>query len=305
MGRNRAGLYFLGDDGVFDWAVGLLESLRAVAPDVNLYCLPFSDRVGRLSRLAARYRFEVVADPSLAELDTIGRDLLARYDPPAAAWKAGMFRKFYPFWGPLGRFLFLDADIVVLDGFPALLNRVLAGNLGVRYAHSDPEMVYRPGELRDRMTREYGSRAINAGLWAGAAGLFTLDRVRKLASAARLDAPRFNPHCMDQPFLNYCLDVGRVPMERFDEIGAGGCAWAGDPRLLTVDRRPGGRLSIRWPDGSAVPAIHWAGFQLHHRSPRYRVFRHFRTAPMTLAERLQWARREVGEKLAGVFAGEK
>jgi hypothetical protein len=300
---NETGIYFLADDGAYDWTVGMLESLRLVLPDVTLYCIPFSDRIEELQKLTRRYHFEIVSHKSLVELEAIGCDLLGAYLQPRDKGKISFFRKFYCFWGPLQRFLYLDADIVALDGFDKFYRRSIAGNFHLRFAHPDPDWVYQSGDFRDMMTKDFGSRSFNAGLWSGTSGLFSIDQVRDLAIRAKPNVGQFVTHCIDQPFINYCLDVSRKSVERLSEIGIDECAWAGETCQLKVNYRTGGRTSVSWPDGKTVPAIHWAGFGMHRRSPRYEIFRHFRTRSMTRNEYITWIVREMRQSKVAEFTG--
>ena len=298
---NDSGIYFLANDGVCDWAIGMLESLRLVLPDVTLYCIPFSDQVEKLQQISSRYGFEIVSHSSLVELDAIGWDLLEPYLQPSEQRKTGAFRKFYCFWGPLQRFLYLDADIVVCEGFDEFYKRATEGNFDLRFAHPDPDWVYKPGDFRDRMIRDFGSGTFNTGLWSGTSGLFSLDQVRESAIRAKPNAGQFVSHCIEQPFINYCLDTSQRSVERLRDIGIDECAWAGETCSLSVNRKDCGRISVCWPDGKTVPAVHWAGFGLHRRSPRYDIFRHFRTRSMTRTEYFLWALREMQQtKIAEV-----
>lgn len=289
------GIYFLGDDGVLDWVNGLLESLRTVCPSVTLYCIPFSDRIERLRELAVRYRFAILEDPSFADLDEIGRRILAQHDPPASEWKSGTFRKFCVFWGPLERFLYLDADIVVLDGFERLLQVSLENSdHQICYAHSDPDMVYKEGPLRERWIGDCQRPGINTGCWSGSRGMLSLDRVRELSRCDSADVAQFNPPCMEQPFLNYCLDQAQIPVICFDALGAKGSTWGGDRRPQNLMRTRRGGLRLRYPDGTIVPLIHWAGFSLESGMPHYHIYRHFRLRQLPLGERFKMLLRESG-----------
>ena len=301
MSGNRVGVYFLGDDGVYEWALGMLHSLRVVAPDVLVYCVPFSDRLDRLRRLEFRYRFKIINDPSLVELDNIGYRLFSKMTNPPKMKLAATFRKMYIFWGPLDRFLYTDADVIMLDGFVDLFEGAATGDLKLQYAHSDIEQVYRPGLLRQKMLQEFNTQAINTGLWASRAGVFTLQRVRELADEAGLVANEF---CwtLEQPFLNYCLDVCRVTMKPFDIVGKE-CAWPGDSRPLRSWFGPDGRVQVKWPDGSLAPAIHWAGYNLSSRMPYYSIYRHFGMAAMSFSERVGLFGRELSETYDALSAG--
>ena len=301
MPDGRAGIYFLGDDGAYAWALALLHSVRVVCPDVPVHCIPYSDKLDRLGRLQTRYNFTLWDDPSLAELDRIGHEILGHSATPYIRRMIPTFRKLYTFWGPFDRFLYLDADIIALDGFPELFGRATAGRADVGYAHADIEQVYRLGPLRDRMVTGYSTSAINTGLWSSRFGVLTLDRVRELAAEASQVAQGFCD-TYEQPFLNYCLDRSCVEMQQFDPPGRG-CLWAGDAQHVIVNAETYSRLAARWPDGSLAPAVHWAGFRLSSRMPHYHIHRHFRWAASSPLGRLKLLGQELLQMRGPVLAG--
>ncbi len=301
MADNRFGVYFLGDDVVYDWAVGLLRSLKVAAPDLEVICIPFSERIDRMARLVKSHGYSIADDPLLGEMDKIGRSITECMVPPPRRQLANMFRKFYAFWGPFDQFLLCDSDIVVLEGFKELFDLQVVSDPPIfSYAHFDVEQTYKPGPLRDRMLRDYGSHSINAGFWASRKGVFTLQQVQDLAAEAKLVASDFCA-TIDQPFVNYCLDVCQVARKQFDARVE--CAWAGDRRPLKTKSLPDGRLEARWPSGALVPAIHWAGYPLGARTPHYHIQRHFRVVGMPLGEQLRLMKRELLQKASGSSMG--
>jgi len=288
---NRRGLYFLGDDGAYNQVLPLLESIRQAAPDVRVCCIAFTDRLERISQLESRYNFSIINDPTLAELDEIGMRLFDKMTGPVNRKLVGTFRKLYFFWGPLERFFYTDADVLMFDGFAEFFKRVTADDAPtLGYAHDDVGQVYLPGTLREQMVNEYNTRAINTGLFASKAELFTLAQIRELAIKAEPIAHKFY-HTLEQPFINWMLDINRVEMKRFDTPGLE-CAWSGDPRPMKASVVAGGGMRLQWPDGSRVPAIHFAGYGVRPRMPHYDVYRHFAIAALPYRERMRMYGRE-------------
>jgi hypothetical protein len=125
--------------------------------------------------------------------------------------------------------------MVLLDGFEKFFDAATTHAPSLQYAqyYSDLEQVYRPGRLRQLMVKDFHTHAINTGLWASRAGLFTMQRVRDLADEAIAIASEFCP-TLEQPFLNYCLDMTRVEMRPFSVTGQE-CAWPGDSRPLRTE----------------------------------------------------------------------
>jgi hypothetical protein len=211
---------------------------------------------------------------------------------------AGTFRKLSTFWGPFERFLFTDADVVLLDGFEKLFDAATTHAPSLQYAqyYSDLEQVYRPGRLRQMMVKDFHTHAINTGFWASRAGLFTMQRFRDLADEAIAIASEFCP-TLEQPFMNYCLDMTRVEMRPFNVTGQE-CAWPGDFRPLCTEFGNGGRIRVGWADGNLAPAVHWAGYRLSSRMPYYGIYRHYAKAAMSARERVGLYRREFNESRA-------
>ncbi len=273
MSSHRAGVYFLADDAAYDQAAAMLSSLRVEAPNITVYCIPFSERTQRLEELSSRMRFTMIDDPILNELDDIGRDIYQCMTPSPALRLAGAFRKFYAFWGPLDRFFYTDSDVILLKGFRQLLENAISSDRPLTYAHEDLNQVYKHGPLRDLMTVDHQSRGINTGLWASRKGLFSLDQIRELSSSIRHVADQFCP-TLEQPFLNYCLDVSSVTVSQFDDELE--CAWAGDLRPMRI-KVIGDAMRATWPNRRLIPAIHWAGYKLEPTMPYHHVYRHFRS----------------------------
>lgn len=299
MSGRQTGIYFLADDGVFDWAAAMLSSLRIEAPSITVSCIPFSDRTSRLEQLKSKFRFTMVDDPTLSELDDIGRDVYHHMNPTPPMHLVGAFRKFFMFWGPLERFLYIDSDVVVLKGFKQLFNHATNSDQQLTYAHADMGQVYKPGLLRERMAVDHHSRGINTGLWASQRGTFSLQQIQELAASSRMIADQFCP-TLEQPFMNYCLDVSSIVMSQLDE--AYECAWAGDPRPMSAFPS-GDAMRATWPDGRLIPAIHWAGYNLESTMPHHHIFNHFRLVgkrPPCLREVLM--RRIKAEGLASISA---
>jgi hypothetical protein len=268
------GVYCLANDGVLDWFVAFCESLRehASAEDLPLVVIPFDYRTRELSRLQARYGFEMFADATLPRLDAIGEHVRRNGEQAARA-----FRKFAAFWGPLDDFVFLDADIVVLEDPRRFLDAYVERKADVQlmFFDWDIEMVY-VGELRERMEAQ-GSRGFNTGGFASSRGRVTMAEIEQLAEQA---APLRECFAVtaEQPFLNFCVDTlgwtTRSFQEELDDVAV---PWAG---LEIAWDGSEGRVSDRSrPDfGKRLPFLHWAGSPLTPWMPHKRLFLHYRLA---------------------------
>jgi hypothetical protein len=241
MQSPGSGVYFLADDGVLEWTIALLESLRAYSPDVRVLCIPFSSRTVKLRRLARRFDFVMYEDASIDALEAVGFALSD--GTPGRTF--GTFRKLAAFWGPLTRFLYLDADVVVLDQVEPLIDLTARSGLDLLYADANLDEVYRPGPVRDEMVTEFGSHGINTGVWAARAGVLSLDQVRRVVDPARSRMHGFATTA-EQPFFNLCLDLNRCRMASFTAASRGRVRWhwPGDPSPIRVETLSGAQVRV-------------------------------------------------------------
>lgn len=257
---NR-GVYCLGNDRVLMWLTAFLRSFRRHNPDTPALLIPFNDQIDKCHRLCNAYNVGIIEHDSLTKIDEIGKVFFPDQPVPYH-----MFRKQYAFWGEFDTFAYMDADIVVLDDIDPALTAFDESGAGIGYWESDITMVYLEGPFRDQMVREYNSPAINAGAFLGRKGIFTLEKFQAYAAEASPLAEHFNQMCLDQPFLNYCIDRERIPSVRMSHLlGRETRTWAGDPRV--TQPLPGGRCSADPADKAWLPFLHWAGYSIHWHMP--------------------------------------
>jgi hypothetical protein len=271
------GVYCMANDGVHDWFVAFCESLRARvgAADLPLVVIPFDDRMDEIEPLRERYGFEILDDRALPRLDAIGERI---WPGRPGDWHS--FRKLASFWGPLEDFVFLDADVVVLEDPRLFLDayRDRSDGTQLMFFDWDMDMVYLPGELRDRMTAA-GARGFNSGGFASSRGRLSIERLEQLAAEAEPVRDQFPPEVGgEQPFFNFCVDsLGwrtRSFQEELDDLAV---CWAGLDIEWDGHR---GRVADRTrPDfGKRLPFLHWAGSPLTPWMPHKRVFLDYRLA---------------------------
>jgi hypothetical protein len=266
VGGVKRGFYTLANDASLEWFIAMCESLRRHEPDKPLVVIPWDDRMDRVEELAERYDFTISTDEHLPRLDELGRRLW-RSRPQ----RAPMFRKFASFWGPLDEFLYLDTDIVVLGPLEAYFD-ALPQEADLLFMHSDHDQVYAPGELRERMIGEHGSRGFNAGIFVSRRGALGMEKVTSLVESALEVADGFDQQTVDQGFLNYSMDIDRRPtVDAERTVREVGAAWAG----MRVRRTPAGHELADWrtpANGLPVSLIHWSGYRLVPLMPYRREF---------------------------------
>ena len=285
-GRDRPdGLLFSGNDAVFDWAVGFLESVRAHNPSLPLALIPFDGRCDRLHALAGRYDFRVFEDPAFGRLEAIGESLelgLTSYGP---RW----FRRYAAFWGPFGRFLYLDCRQLALCDLRELIAAPATHGFDLLHFDCAIDQVYEPGPLRSGFLRAGRGRGFLSGLWASRRGLFSLEDLERHAADCLKVRDELNARNTDQAFLNYCCDAGTVaegdgsrPIRtgHFAEVLGDCCrdAWARQPGRAVRDAAG---VYRRWDHGGIdhgkrIPILHWAGMGLSPAMPEAELFFSYR-----------------------------
>jgi len=272
---DSGGIYFLANDRVLDWAIALLESIRAHDASLPLVLIPYDDRLDSLVTLAQRYSFQVYSDSSLAKLDELGAGFAPENEQPG--W-VPMFRKFAAFWGPLQNAIYLDCDIVVLDSLAGLLQAFEGSDLDFCFFDETDEFIYQSENLRRSMKERFGARLFNAGYWAVRRDKLTFEQVVTLADEARALREEFY-YGMDQPFLNYCVHRGALRHGGFSDLvpGLAHHHWAA--RWRRIERRDGSYrvCDSGSPDcGKAIKLLHWAGSGISPVMPYRREFLTYR-----------------------------
>ncbi|MUL37295.1 hypothetical protein [Gloeocapsopsis dulcis] len=268
------GVYFSANDVVYDWTIAFLNSFRTFNPDLRLILIPFNEQCDRLLQLQERYNFEVYIDPSFPRLEAIGQAFELGHTPTGPYW----FRRYAAFWGPLNRFMYLDARQVVLADLKPFIEAL--DQFGFDFIHYDCaiDQVYEPGVFRQELLRQGRGRGFNSGRWATREGLFSLEEFEHLAAEALKIRDQLNPRNTDQAFINYCCDMKPVCYGHFAEVIGGIChtGWARQPRKIY---QQDGKYYL-WDYGGLdhkkqLFLLHWAGHPLNIFMPHRSVFCNF------------------------------
>jgi hypothetical protein len=253
-----SGIYTLANDATLDWFIAFCESVRRHDPDMPLVVIPYDARVRRLSRLAARYRFDVLTEEELAPLDAIGRAISPDELP-------GTFRKLAVFWGSLSPFIYLDADLVTVASVRPAIEAISRDVADLLIFDADASQVYTPA-LQARFPH---SAHFNSGAFASRSGLVSPARIDALSAEAVALRSQF-AIVGEQPFLNLCADVEGWRVRHARQVIPAGHVWAG------------------WPASEHRPFIHWAGFHLNPLMPQRRRYLEYRLAGAGRRERLRF-----------------
>jgi hypothetical protein len=273
------GVVCLANDGIIDGLIALCASLRAHNPDLPLTVIPFDSSVTRTRRVVKNFGYEIYEGPSLETMDSLG----ARYWP-GETWRPHAMRKFCAFWGPYERFLFLDADIVVLRPLEEYFEAFRACSAPVMYFQTDVSMVY-CGRMREQMTASGLTVGFQTGVFMGRRGTFRADELETLVEECGAHRDGF-VDILEQTFLNYAVDVaGLAKVNAHQTVPDVVDAWAG----MRLRRTRDGFVldDARTPQsGRPVTLIHWGGYSLGPFMPYRRTFLAYRLAGATRAQRI-------------------
>jgi hypothetical protein len=261
------GVYFSANDVVYDWTIAFLNSFRKFNPDLRLILIPFNDKCDRLFQLQTQYNFEIYTDPSFSRLEAIGQAFELGYTRTGPYW----FRRYAPFWGPLDRFMYLDARQVILADLTPFITALDESSFDFLYYDCAIDQVYEPGEFRQQLLRQGKGRGFNSGRWAARKGLFSIDEFEQLATEALKIREQLNPRNTDQAFINYCCDMKPIVSGHFAEVIGGICqnGWARQSGYIYQENGK----HYRWDYGGLdhrkqIVLVHWAGYQWNDFFPQ-------------------------------------
>lgn len=269
------GVYFSANDAVYEWAVAFLNSFRAYNHNLRLILIPFNEQCEKLLQLKQQYDFEVYSDPVFQQLEAIGEAFELGYAPTGPYW----FRRYASFWGPLDRFMYLDARQVVLADLKPLIESLDRLEFDFLYYDCALDQVYESGSFRQTILRQGRGRGFNSGRWISRKGLFSIEEFERLAVEALKIRDQLNRRNTDQAFINYCCDSSAIRLGHLAEVVGGICqnGWA---RQSGAIYQSGGSFYL-WDYGGLdhkkqVILLHWAGYKLNAFFPHRKIFERFR-----------------------------
>ncbi len=119
--EKKYGIATIANDKVFDWLLAFLESYSKSNSDLPLYIIPYDDNIAK-TRQAARAYGVTVADVDSVELDALARRLY-----PFNPKHRRRLRKFLSLALPLDEVAYLDVDIVLFRNLRELFGRLETG----------------------------------------------------------------------------------------------------------------------------------------------------------------------------------
>ncbi|MGF1519261.1 MAG: Npun_R2821/Npun_R2822 family protein [Nodosilinea sp.] len=216
------GICTLGNDRVYDQIVALINSIEVFAgPEMPVCIYPYDDQVERLRELAQSRPQLTLYDSaaSIQRWDAWVKKIWATHPTARQRWDAvgstgihrmGTHRRYCAFDGPFDRFLYMDADTLLLSD-PSPVFRALEEYDWVTYdfQHKDLSHVYDvdSGWLEKLFSAEQLRRqAFCSGFYASRRGLFDPARGQEILDWLQSgESAVLYPMAPDQTILNYLV----------------------------------------------------------------------------------------------------
>jgi hypothetical protein len=214
------GICTLANDRVYDQLVALLNSIEAIYGQQMPVCVyPYDDQLDRVTALIqTRPQVQLYDDgQSIHHWETFARRVWQTHPTARQQWghadpdycyRMGMHRRFCAFDGPFDRFIYMDADTLLLSPVDFIFEQLERHDWVVYdFQYKDPTHVYTVDSPQiatvfgaDRVAAEI----FCAGFYASKSGLFDQAQQDGLIDQLRQgDAAVLYPMAPDQTILNY------------------------------------------------------------------------------------------------------
>jgi hypothetical protein len=212
------GICTLGNDVVFDQIVALLNSIEVnQGKDTPVCIYPYDDRLERLSKEVAK-RPNVTIYDDQASIDRWDNFVKAAWDTCTSAKKLwpnsyhrfGTHRRYGAFDGPFDRFVYMDADTLLLKPLDRVFQQLESDDFVVfDFQHKDLSHVYITDQAvvqrvfpGDRVNREI----FCSGFYGAKQNLFTLEEQQRVIDLLKSgEEAVLYPFAPDQTLLNYMV----------------------------------------------------------------------------------------------------
>jgi hypothetical protein len=215
------GICTLANDRVFDQLVALLNSIEVHAPGMPVCIYPYDDQLDRVrSEIAHRPLVTIYDDrASIEAWDTWVKQAWDAHPTAKTQWRAvgsqgyhrlGTHRRFGAFDGPFDRFLYLDADTLLLTDPTPLFDRLQESDWVVYdFQSHDPGHVYNCNSARLKQVftpEKLQNDMFCSGFYGAKRGLFPADTRAQLLDRLRSgDVNLLYPMAPDQTLVNYMV----------------------------------------------------------------------------------------------------
>jgi hypothetical protein len=228
------GIYTLANDKVYDQLVALLNSIEAnVGPDIPVIVIAYDDKVDLVKAdIAQRENVTLMQDPDIfGPWESFSYEAWKGHPNALRMWaekgikgvnRIGMNRRYCAFdeKAPFDKFLYFDADILVLNSVDYIFEQLKTKNFVVYdFQYKDPSHIFDVNSSllynifsKNRIEREI----FCAGFYAGKKGLFTpAERSWLVEQLNAGEGEILYPSAPNQSLLNYMKMRLGIPVYNF------------------------------------------------------------------------------------------
>ncbi|OLP17551.1 sugar transferase [Leptolyngbya sp. 'hensonii'] len=212
------GICTLANDRVYDQLIALLNSIEVMmGPNMPVCVFPYDDRVELIkAEIERRPNVQLYDDQdSIQKWDQFVRDIWDAHPTAHQRWKEpyrrmGAHRRLPAFDGPFDRFMYMDADTLLMAPVDVLFEHLNHHDWVVYdFQHKDPTHVYEVSS--PKLSELFPPERINSeifcsGMYVTKRGIFDAEKREWLLSKLREgEAEVLYPMAADQPILNYMV----------------------------------------------------------------------------------------------------
>lgn len=206
------GICTLGNDRVYDQLIGLLNSIEAIAgPETPVCVYPFDDQVERIAaEIARRPNVQLYDDQAVIQrwdqfMLAAAPDRLNRNQR-----LYGAHRRFCAFDGPFDKFVYMDADTLLMDSLETIFNLLDQFDWIVYdFQFLDPTKIYNlqsPKLLQVFEQKRIDSEIFCSGFFGAKRGLFRQEqREQLIAYLESGEREILYAGAGEQPLINYMV----------------------------------------------------------------------------------------------------
>jgi hypothetical protein len=243
-------IYTLANDRVFNDFAVLANSIRYFNPYIGITLIPWDENILRCSQLCQQLNIEIQTH-DLTMYDNLGSGFSHEFEKGRR-----IFRKFAAFFGKHERFLFLDADCIVLSSVEMMsASYEKSSNDILFYAHAAPNRNFTSPEFKAFAKQIIGHpEGYNAAFFLSRRNLFSFEFLRDVARNMRpLESHIGVKH--EQAFLNYCCTVLSLTANVISRIDRGlYAAWDTNAKIICRD----GKYYFDGRNQPAISVLHYS-----------------------------------------------
>ena len=216
------GICTLGNDRVFDQIVALLNSIEVIAgKDMPVCIYPYDNNTDRLSlEVSKRPNVQLYDDyESIDRWDSFAQAAWDTHPTATQIWQQagsqgyhrfGTHRRYCAFDAPFDRFLYMDADTLLMSPVDDIFNLLESNDCVVYdFQHKDPTHVYTVDSPKLNFVfsaQRVATEIFCSGFYASKQGLFSETKRNEIINhLASGEAEILYPMAPDQTLINYMM----------------------------------------------------------------------------------------------------